>query len=137
VIRAERVVAAAPERVFAFLAHLPNHWHLDDALREVEATGETTANVRLQGPLALARSARTEVVEAVEPTRLRGSALVGGTVARVAWDLERAGAGTRVRLSTEIVRATPLDAALLALGGRRWLRRVYSRVLMRLEEELA
>jgi uncharacterized protein YndB with AHSA1/START domain len=132
VISAARVVAAPPDRVFEFLAHLPNHWQLDAALAEVDATSETTADVRLQGPFGIARVAHTEVLEAVPPSRLRGRAVVGGTVGHVAWDLEPADGGTRVRLSTEIARAAPRDAAVLALGGQWWLRRVYARALANL-----
>lgn len=136
-ISVTRVLAAPPERVFAYLAHLPNHWRLAESLQEVESTGELTAHVRLRGPLGISRTAVTEVVQVAASSRLRGRALVGGTLAHVAWDLEPVGGGTRVTLSTEIVRATPADAIVLALGGNWWLRRVYAEVLAQLGQVVA
>jgi uncharacterized protein YndB with AHSA1/START domain len=135
VIVAERTIDAPRERVFEFLAHLPNHWRLHDALEEVDSIENTTARVRLRGPLRISRDARTEVLEAVAPERLRGRAdLSGGTRARVGWDLEDAGAGTtRVRLTTEIEAAPLRDRLLLALGGRWWVRRIYADALANLE----
>ena len=136
-IAAEREMPIAREPLFAFLAHLPNHWRLHDALTEVEATSETTARVRLQGPLGIGRDALTRVEAAVEPERLRGTAEVeSGTVARVAWDLTSVGRGTRVRLSTTIERASLADRLVLLLGGSLWLRRVYRHALVNLEREV-
>lgn len=136
-IAAERMLAVPRDRVFAFLSHLPNHWDLHAALVEVETTGETEARVRLQGPAGIARDAYTRVLAVEEPSRLRGVAEVGSrTVARVAWDLEAVGESTRVRLSTEIERASFLDRIVLALGGTWWLRRVYAESLENLEHRL-
>lgn len=137
-IGAERTIPVSREAVFAFLAHLPNHWELHGALIELETNSETEARVRLQVPFGLARNARTRVLAAEEPSRLRGLADVERrTVARVAWDLEARGDATHVRLSTEIERASLPDRLLLALGGTWWLRRVYGQALANLERILA
>ena len=136
-IRAGRTLGVPRERVFEFLAHLPNHWRLHDSLLEVESSGEQSAVVALSGPFGVRREARTRVEHAEAPSMLRGVAEVGGTVARVGWDLEERGAGTHVVLWTEIERASRRDRLVLALGGRRWLRGVYARVLANLERELA
>lgn len=137
-ISAERTIDAPVERVFAFLAHLPNHWELHDALVHVEATGESAARVRVVGPIGLRREARTRVAEVDEPSRLRGVAELGPlTTARVAWDIEARGERTHVRLSTEVGRASRADRLILALGGTWWLRRVYAQALANLERALA
>ena len=82
--------------------------------------------MRIRGPLGLSRVARTRVLEAIEPRELRGRADLGrGTVGRVRWLIEPAGEGSRVTLSAEVVHASALDRALLALGGRRLLQRMF------------
>jgi uncharacterized protein YndB with AHSA1/START domain len=121
-----------PERVFAFLADLRNHWRLTPRFAELESLdGDAAgARVRIRGPLGLSRVARTRVLEAQEPLLLRGRAEVGrGTVGSVRWTIEREGEGSRVAISAEVERASPLDRAILALGGRRFLRRGFAQAL--------
>ena len=132
-ISATREVAAPPERVFAFLADLENHWRLEGhfvALDELEADG---GRVRIRGPFGLSRVARTRVLEAVPHERLRGEAVVGKTVGRVAWDIAPASGGSSVTLSADVVSATPVDRVLLAVGGRTYLRRIFEHALENLE----
>jgi hypothetical protein len=89
------------------------------------------------GPLGIRRAARTRVVESHAPTRLSGTAEVGsGTIARVSWTLQPAGEHTRVRLAATVERASVLDRALLALGGRRWLERRFAGTLQTLERRV-
>jgi hypothetical protein len=143
-IEAVALVPAAQEDVFAFLSDLGNHWKLADRFVEVltlEASDGVHADggrVRLRGPLGLRRTATTRVVAAREPRLLIGTAeLAGGTRARVSWQIAARVRSSRVRLAAEIERATPLDRALLALGGRWWLRRRFAATLDRLGRELA
>jgi len=144
-IAAERVVAASPPVVFAFLADLENHWLLADRFVEVltlerppgggPASGGT---VRMRGPLRLARTARTRVVEADPPRRIAGSALMGGrTEALVRWTLNSVGDGTLVRLEATVERVAALEAFLLAAGGRRWLERRFASILETLAGRVA
>jgi hypothetical protein len=63
--------------------------------------------------------------------------LDGGTRARVSWTLAGRMGRTRVRLAAEIERTGRLDRVLLALGARRWLRRLFESTLENLERELA
>lgn len=120
---AARVRVPAPaEQLYALLADLREHWRLAGRWvipLELAADGGV---VRLRGPLGIARTARTRVVEMHEPTRLAGEADLGGTRAAVSWLLEPDGEDTWVTLRADVLRATPLDRALLALGGRAWLR---------------
>jgi hypothetical protein len=59
------------------------------------------------------------VLSTDEPRELRGRADVGrGTVGAVRWLIEPSGTGSRVTLSAEVERASLLDRAILALGGR-------------------
>jgi hypothetical protein len=91
--------------------------------------------VRIAGPLGLSRVARTRVLEADEPYRLEGRADIGrGTVGSVRWTIEPANGGSRVTLSAVVERAGALDRAILALGGRVWLRRGFADVVRRLGE---
>jgi uncharacterized protein YndB with AHSA1/START domain len=136
-IAAERVVAASPEALFSFLADLENHWLLADRFVEVltlerppgggPAHGGT---VRMRGPLGLGRTARTRVVDAQPPRSMAGTASVGGgTEALVRWTLTPVPEGTRVRLEATVLRAARMEAALLAAGGRRWLKRRFGSIL--------
>jgi uncharacterized protein YndB with AHSA1/START domain len=140
-IAAERRVPQQPAAVFAFLSDLHNHWRLDDRfveLAEVDPDGGG-GRVLLRGPLGLSRAARTEVVAADPPESgragvMRGRALVGrSTVGLVRWELVPSDAGTTVRLSAVVERASLLDRLLLAAGGRWWLHRVFVDALRRLE----
>ncbi len=137
-----RAVGAPPERVFEFLSDLRNHWRLESSfavlggLEGDEGHGPTGGRIRLNGPLGIAREVRTRVLEAEPPDtgapgRLAGRADIGRrTVGLVAWEIAaRAGGGSDVRLSARVERASIVDRAALALGGRRWLERVFDRSL--------
>jgi hypothetical protein len=50
----------------------------------------------------------------------------------VRWTIEPDGDGSLVTLSATVDRATALDRAVLALGGRRWLRRGFRAALAQL-----
>lgn len=138
-IEARRSLPHPPERVFAFLADLRNHWQLEDAFIALNGLDpQGGGRILIRGPLGLSREARTRVVAAEAPARLRGRAEVGHrTAGLVAWEIEAAGDGSRVMLSATVERASPLDRALLALGGRYWLRRRFERVLATLAGRLA
>ena len=146
-IEATGHVAAAPERVFAFLAVLENHWALADELIELvsleprgASDGETTGRarggrVRMRGPLGVSRTAVTRVVAARPSVELRGTARVGRrTRGRIAWTLREEEGGTSVTLGAVVEQAGALDRALLGLGAEDWLRRCFRRVLARLAE---
>jgi carbon monoxide dehydrogenase subunit G len=134
---AQREVHAPPAEVFAFLADLETHWQLADRFIEVVSLERPSAGgpayggvVRMRGPLGLARTARTRVVEAHPPGRLAGTAAVGrATLARVSWTLTQHGDGTRVRLDASIEHTSSLDRLMLAAGGRRWLGRRFESIL--------
>ncbi len=140
-VAAERDVAAPAATIFAYLADLEQHWQLADRFIEVVSLEPSPAGaparggvVRMRGPLGIGRVAHTRVIEADPPTTLAGSAEVGsGTVARVSWTLRPAGDRTHVRLEATVERASPLDRALLALGGGRWLERRFATILQTLE----
>src|SRR6478735_7074114 len=55
-IESTRVLPHAPERVFAFLSDLQNHWQLDDSFAVHDG------GVVIHGPLGISRTVRTEVV---------------------------------------------------------------------------
>jgi uncharacterized protein YndB with AHSA1/START domain len=121
-----------PERLWAFLSDLRNHWRLTPSFAEVESVDgdRSGARVRISGRFGVSRVARTRIVAADEPRELRGRADVGrGTVGSVRWRIEPAAGGSRVTLSAEVERASPLDRALLALGGRRLLHRGFEDAL--------
>lgn len=124
-----------PERVFAFLSDLRNHWRLSQRFAELEQLDgdEAGGRVRIRGPLGLSRVARTRVLAAEEPRELRGRAEIGrGTAGAVRWTIDPHGDGSRVTLSAVVERARPVDRAILALGGRRYLRRGFAEALEQL-----
>jgi uncharacterized protein YndB with AHSA1/START domain len=142
-IEATALVHSPPERVFEFLSELGNHWRVADPFVEVltldasDGGAPNGGTVQVRGPLGLRRTATTKVVAARAPRLLIGTAeLSGGTRARVSWTLAGRLGSTRVRLAAELDQATPLDRALLALGGRRWLARRFAGTLERLGSEL-
>lgn len=127
--------------MFAFLADPGNHWRLARERIEVIAVdsdghGYMRGTVLLRGPLGVRRRARTAVVEVTPSRRLSGVASIGGrTRAEVTWSLApAAGAATWVVLSADMLRLSRLDAILLAAGGRAWMRRLFSEVLVALGE---
>jgi uncharacterized protein YndB with AHSA1/START domain len=130
------VVPASPEAVFRFLSQLENHWKLTGVWVEAVAIDDGRGRVRIHGPLGLRRTATTEV-SATHPDHLiDGTAeLSGGTLARVAWELNEDAGGTAVRLSAEVERATLPDRLLLALGGHAWMRRRFDAILARLDDQ--
>ena len=144
VASAEREVAAPANALFDYLADLEQHWQLADRFIAVvslerPADGEPAEGgvVRMCGPFRIWRAARTRVVEARRPTRLSGTAQVGrSTEARVSWTLSPTQDGTRVRLEAMVERASPIDRALLALGGRRWMQRRFADILETLEHRV-
>ena len=125
-----------PERVFAFLSDLQNHWRLANSFIAVDGVQNGGGRIRIKGPFGISRHATTEVVEAVPFRLLRGRAAAGGTVGAVEWVIEPDGGGSKVALSAEAERATAADRLLLALGGRAWLRRRFSSVLETLDRGL-
>ena len=136
-LRAEAVVRARPERVFAFLADLRNHWRLSRRFAGLEALDADVAggHVRIRGPFGLSRLARTRVLAAEEPRRLEGHAEIGGgTVGRVRWEIEPQGRGSRVTLTATVERAAPVDRVLLRVCGAWWLRRILAEAVNRLDE---
>jgi hypothetical protein len=142
-ISVTRVVRHPPERVFAFLTDLRNHWRLEHRFVALEELHGDAAGgrVRMKGPLGLHRSARTRVLRVEEPrggrASLRGRAeLSGGTVGHVRWDIAAADGDSLVTLTAAVERAALLDRALLALGGAWWLRRILARALANLDTEL-
>jgi uncharacterized protein YndB with AHSA1/START domain len=132
-----RLLPHPPERVFGFLSDLRNHWLLEDAFIELNGVGDGGGRIQIRGPLGISREARTEVVSAEPPGRLAGRAELGnGTAGAVAWTIVPAGSGSLVSLTAHVERASARDRVLLVLGGRRWLRRRFARVLETLGRRL-
>ncbi|MEA2474303.1 MAG: hypothetical protein QOE06_2218 [Thermoleophilaceae bacterium] len=143
-VEATALVPAAPEEVFAFLDDLDNHWIVADRFVEVldlhrpEGGRPEGGAVRLRGPLGVRRTVTTRVAAVKPPRLLIGTAEIGDrTRARVSWSLARQGDSTHVRLAAAVERASRLDRALLALGGRWWLRRRFAATLAGLVDEFA
>src|SRR3954452_14361082 len=96
-----------PERLFAFLSDLRNHWRLSHRFAELEALDgdEAGGRVRIRGPLGVSRVAPTRALSPDAPRRPGGRAQIGrGTVGAVRWTIEPAGAGSRVTLAAEVER---------------------------------
>ena len=136
-VRATRPVAAAPERVFAFLDRLDRHFHLLGSRAELRVDGSTGALVRLRGPAGLRRSARTSVVHSRAPESIVGLAVTNsGSRGVIRWSIRAAGTGSIVEVLTRADMLAPLDALLLALGGRRWLARSLELALAALDDHM-
>jgi carbon monoxide dehydrogenase subunit G len=143
-ISAASLVPAAPEKVFAFLSDLENHWLLADRFVEVLTLDRSDGgdarggSVRVRGPLGLGRTASTRVVATDPPKSMTGTAdLTGGTRAVIRWTLAGDGGGTRVELAAYLEKTGRLDRFLLALGGRRWIRHRLRSILQTLARRLS
>lgn len=138
-IEATGLVPASAEAVFVFLSALENHWTVAGRwvqLVRLDPDAEG-GRVRIHGPVGMRRTATTRVHATDPPRSIRGSARLGATCAQVSWTLLARGAGsTEVRLAAVVVRAGRLDRALLALGGARWMRRLFTITLARLAAEV-
>jgi hypothetical protein len=136
-------VGASPRRVFAFLEDLENHRLLTGramAIEELDGPpgARTGSRVRLRGPFGVRRRGRIRMLDSRAPGRMIGSAEIGrGTLASISWTIADDPTGSRVRLEAEIVRLGVSDRVLLALGGRRWMRRLFEEAVNRLAERLA
>ena len=134
-IRADGLVPAGREEVFAFLADLENHWLITDRFVRVvsldgNAGARTGGQVRIRGPLGLGRTARIRLEAARPPDELVGSVRIGDrTRAEVRWALEDLGDGTSVALASRLLTASPVDRALWAAGGRGGMRRRLQRAV--------
>ena len=105
-------------------------------VRRIDADGGT---IRLRGPLGLRRTVHVRVTRRDPPAQLDGMAVLGHrTAAEVRWQLTGAGDGqTDVTLVAEVLRAGPMDRALLALGAGRWLAWRFAVTLRRLGERMS
>ncbi len=139
-IEVARVIEARPAHAFDYLRDLENHWRIAGRFMEVlSLSGPPGAHdgglLRLHGPCGLRRTVRTSIAELDPPESIVGVAEAGQrTRARVSWHLEPAGEGTRVTLRVAVDEAARADRLLLALGGRRWLRRRLRLVLRALAQ---
>jgi hypothetical protein len=138
-VTAIRMISHPPERVYAFVADIENHWRLSDRCLRLEGLNRKPSGGRIiiAGPLGVRRTVHTTVTTEHEPHRFGGVATIGHRTRAVAhWDIELTQQGTRVVLESRACSLGTLDRILLALGGRWWLRREYRRVLARLAEIL-
>jgi hypothetical protein len=143
-ISAQRRVPAGAAETFAFLAAPATHRRLqvhgiaslslDDGAEGLLSGGAAM----LRGPLGLRRTVHTRVALHQPPTRLAGTALAdSGTAAHISWTLREQPDGTTlVELSTVLGPIARRDRLLLALGGRRWVRSLFTATLGRLAAEL-
>lgn len=142
-ISASRSIGGDRDELFGFLASSDNHRLLGVpgiSLLGLDADGGPLRGGWVSvGPPGLRRLVRTHVVHADPPARLAGSALLeSGTEAHVSWTLRRCGdRATAVELTAVLGPIARFDALLLALGGRRWLRRRFADTLDRFAAELA
>lgn len=131
-VAARHHVPRPREELFALLADLRSHWQLAGRWvqpLELRADGGV---VRVRGPLGLHRTITTTLTDTQAPELIAGEARIGGTRAAIHWLLEPDGAGTLVTLRADVLQAAPLDRALLALGGRRWMAGRFAATLKRL-----
>jgi hypothetical protein len=138
-ISAERELQHTPARVYAFLAHLQNHWRLGGrSLRVCELDADCRGGwIAVAAPLHVRRTARTFLTVAQRPHRLGGVAEVGSrTRADVHWIIEPLPDGARVAIEATIYSTSVIDRSLLLLGGKWWLRRAFRRTLRALVQAL-
>jgi hypothetical protein len=129
---ARRLGPRPRDELYVLLADLRGHWRLAGRWVHPVELRENGGVVQVRGPAGLRRTVHTSLTELAPPGRVAGEAHSGATRAAISWELEANGAGTLVTLRAEIERAGRLDRTLLALGGRRWMRRRFATTLDRL-----
>jgi hypothetical protein len=140
-IEAGRRLSAPPDVVLKFLADLDNHALLAPGSVRVLSHDRqrglnTRALVRLRGPLAIRRTASTELLRMTESSIIGRAKIGDTTVASVVWRIQTVHGGSFVTLCATVDAASPLDALLLRFGARRWLARRFAAALERLSQEL-
>lgn len=131
-VAARRHVPRPREELYALLADLRSHWQLAGRWVEPLDLRADGGTVRVRGPLGLHRTITTTLTDSRAPERVAGEASIGRTRAAIQWLLEPDGAGTLVTLRADVLEAAPVDRALLALGGRRWMAGRFAATLKRL-----
>jgi hypothetical protein len=131
-VAAKRRVPRPREELYALLADLRSHWDLAGRWVEPLELRDDGGVVRVRGPLGLHRTIHTTLLEARAPESVFGEAQIGRTRAQIRWLLQPDGAGSVVTLRADVMEAGPLDRALLALGGRRWMQSRFAATLKRL-----
>ena len=131
-IEARRHVPRPRDELYERLADLRGHWELAGRWVEPVELRADGGTVLVRGPLGLRRTVHTTLTDARAPECVAGEARLGATRAAIRWSLEAAGAGTLVTLRADVLAAGPADRALLALGGRPWLRGRFAATLQRL-----
>ncbi|MFL5846729.1 MAG: SRPBCC family protein [Solirubrobacteraceae bacterium] len=131
-IAARRHVPRPREELYAQLADVRGHWKLAGRWVDPVELREDGGVVRVRGPFGLHRTIRTTLTTLRAPECVAGEAAIGATRAEIQWLLEEDGSGTLVTLRADVLRAGPLDRAMLALGGAWWMRTRFAATLERL-----
>jgi hypothetical protein len=131
-VAARRRVPRPREELYSLLADLRSHWQLAGGWVQPLELREDGGTVRVRGPLGLHRTITTMLTEARPPECVAGEASIGTTRAAIQWLLEPDGDATLVTLRADVLHAGPIDRALLALGGRAWMRGRFAATLKRL-----
>ena len=124
-IRAQRLIVADPEPLFAFLTDLESQAFL--AGRHVEIVhldgppgARHRGELRLPGPLGLRRTARARVLASLPPRLTIVRVDVGrGPVALISWTLTPRRGTTEVEIAVIVHSAGRLDRLILRIGGQR------------------
>ena len=131
-IAARRHVSRPRAELYEQLADLRSHWQLAGRWVQPLELREDGGVVKVLGPAGLHRTIHTTLTGLREPECVAGEARIGRTRASIQWLLEADGAGTLVTLRADVLEAGPLDRAMLALGGRRWMQGRFAATLQRL-----
>jgi len=131
VVSVERLIPAAPEKIFDLLADPARHRDIDGSgtVRDAKAGSERLAlgsTFGMSMKMGLPYSMRSEVIEFDENRRIAwqtrapvswGAKLGGGRIWR--YDLEPVDGGTRVRESWDISQEAPLTKPIVKLSAKK------------------
>jgi uncharacterized protein YndB with AHSA1/START domain len=136
-IRAARAIAAPPARIFEELQDCARHVELVGPRVEPLAPAGARARLRLRGPGGLRRTMTASLTYTHPPDALVARLEAGrNSRATLRWSIQRSDIGSWVQVVAHTEALGALDAALLRLGGRRWLTRLLESALVKLEEHL-
>jgi uncharacterized protein YndB with AHSA1/START domain len=135
--RAARAIAAPPERIFDVLQDCARHVELVGPRVERLAPAGAHERLRLRGPGGLRRTVTASLTYTHRPDALVARLEAGrNSRATLRWSIQRSDIGSWVQVVAHSDALGAVDAALLRLGGRRWLTRLLESALAKLEEQL-
>jgi uncharacterized protein YndB with AHSA1/START domain len=137
-VRAARAIAAPSERIFDVLEDSERHVELFARRVERLAAAGSGVRLRVRAPGGLRRTVTVSLTY-TDPREMIVARVEAGPTSRgtIRWSIQRSDVGSWVQVVAHADALGVLDAALLRLGGRRWVALLFTSALAELEDQVA